>query len=92
MRATRQLSITLPLEMAEMVKEKVASGDYASESEVLREGLRALRERDAAIERWLREDAVRTYDAWKADPAAVTPVDEVFQQVHARLKARGRKG
>ena len=68
MRTTRQLSITLPNEMAEMIKDKVASGDYASESEVIREGLRSLRERDMAIERWLREDVVPTYDAHKADP------------------------
>ena len=33
MRSTRQLSITLPNEMAEMVRAKVESGEYASESE-----------------------------------------------------------
>ncbi len=32
MRSTQQLSVTLPTEMAQMVKAKVASGDYASES------------------------------------------------------------
>ncbi|MEI6624388.1 MAG: type II toxin-antitoxin system ParD family antitoxin, partial [Actinomycetes bacterium] len=31
MRTTKQLSITLPTEMAEAVKEQVASGSYASE-------------------------------------------------------------
>jgi len=42
MRSTTQLSITLPNEMAEMVKSKVESGEYASESEVIRDGLRAM--------------------------------------------------
>lgn len=34
MRTTRQMSVTLPLEMADMVRARVESGDYASESEV----------------------------------------------------------
>jgi len=42
MRTTRQLSITLPNEMADALRERVQSGEYASESEVIREGLRAL--------------------------------------------------
>lgn len=35
----RQLSITLPNDMADVVREKVSGGEYASESEVIREGL-----------------------------------------------------
>ena len=42
MRTTQQLSITLPNEMADIVKAKVRAGEYASESEVIRDGLRAL--------------------------------------------------
>ena len=40
MRTTQQFSVTLPNEMADQVRAKVARGDYASESEVIREGLR----------------------------------------------------
>ncbi|RVC71608.1 type II toxin-antitoxin system ParD family antitoxin, partial [Mesorhizobium sp. M2A.F.Ca.ET.046.02.1.1] len=36
MRNSQPLTITLPLEMAQMVKDKVASGEYATESEVIR--------------------------------------------------------
>jgi putative addiction module CopG family antidote len=39
--------------MAELVKSKVASGDYANESEVIRNGLRVLMARDRAMENWL---------------------------------------
>lgn len=53
MRTTQQFSITLPTEMANLVKLKVAGGDYASESEVIRDGLRALMARDRAVEGWL---------------------------------------
>jgi putative addiction module CopG family antidote len=49
MRTTQQFSITLPTEMANVVKSKVAGGDYATESEVIRDGLRALMARDRAV-------------------------------------------
>ena len=51
MRTTQQFSITLPHEMAEVVERKIQSGAYASVSEVMRDGVRALIERDVAIER-----------------------------------------
>ena len=41
----------------------VASGAFASTSEVVRAGLRALREREAAVDRWLERDVVHVYDA-----------------------------
>ena len=50
MRTTQQLSITLPLDMANVVKAKVRTGEYATESEVIRDGLRALLARDRAVE------------------------------------------
>jgi antitoxin ParD1/3/4 len=50
MRSTQQMSITLPLEMAALVKAKVAAGEYASESEVIRDGLRELLARDRAMD------------------------------------------
>jgi Arc/MetJ-type ribon-helix-helix transcriptional regulator len=40
MRNTQPISVTLPHDMAAMVKAKVTSGEYASESEVIRDGLR----------------------------------------------------
>lgn len=68
MRTTQQMSITLPNEMAAQIKERVSSGEYASESEVIREGLRALAAREQAAEKWLREQVVPAYEALKADP------------------------
>jgi putative addiction module CopG family antidote len=89
MRTTRQLSITLPLEMAQMIKEKVASGDYASESEVIRDGLRALRERDQAVESWLRNQVAEAYDEYVADPSSATPLGEAFDRVIGELRDHG---
>jgi len=69
MRTTRQMSVTLPLEMADMVRARVESGDYASESEVIREGLRSLAARDRVVESWLRDQVVPAYDRLADDPS-----------------------
>ena len=83
MRSTQQFSVTLPNEMAQMVKTKVSSGEYASESEVIRDGLRALQARDKALESWLRTEVVASAAELKADPSkGRTP-----EQVLASLKA-----
>jgi putative addiction module CopG family antidote len=81
MRTTQQLSITLPNEMADAVKAKVEAGEYATESEVIRDGLRALLARDRAIESWLYDQVGPAYDALKADPSrAITP-----EQLRSRI-------
>ena len=77
MRSTQQFSVTLPNEMAQMVKIKVSSGEYASESEVIRDGLRALLARDKAVENWLRQDVAPVYDAMKANPSRGRTVADV---------------
>jgi len=87
MRSTRQLSITLPNEMAELVRAKVAAGEYATESEVIRDGLRTLLARDRAVEDWLREKVAPAYDVLKANPSRVVTV----RRVRTTLAAEHRK-
>lgn len=77
MRTTQQFSVTLPLEMATLVKTKVAAGQYATESEVIRDGLRVLMARDRAVENWLTQRVAPAYDALKADPSRAVTVAEV---------------
>lgn len=89
MRSTRQLSITLPNEMADVVKAKVAAGEYATESEVIRDGLRTLLARDRAVESWLREQVVPAAEALKADPARALTADQVREHL---AKKRQRAG
>src|SRR5262249_20209246 len=91
MRATRALSITLPLDMAKMVKSKVASGAYATESEVIRDGLRALQEREAAVEKWLRTEGVARYDAYQADPGRGATAERAWKEISRHMKARSKK-
>ena len=87
MRSTQQFSITLPNEMAELVRAKVATGEYATESEVIRDGLRALLARDRAVESWLHEQVGPAYDALKADPARAVTIDDVRASLAAEHKA-----
>ena len=84
MRTTQQFSITLPLTMADAVEEKIKSGAYASVSEVMRDGVRALMERDAAVERWLREDVVAGHHEYLADPSKAVSADAVLGRIKAR--------
>jgi putative addiction module CopG family antidote len=81
MRTTQQFSITLANEMANVVKTKVAGGDYATESEVTRDGLRALMARDRAVDSWLLQAVAPAHDALKADPTRAVTI----AQVRARL-------
>jgi len=83
MRTTQQMSVTVPSNMAALVKAKVASGEYASESEVIRDGLRSLLARDRAIENWLQNVVCPAYDAVQAAPESVRTV----AQVRARIDA-----
>ncbi|PLC47896.1 type II toxin-antitoxin system ParD family antitoxin [Pollutimonas subterranea] len=73
--------------MADTVKAKVRAGEYASESEVIRDGLRALIARDCAVENWLHSQVGPAYDALKTDPTRAVTAD----QVRVRLAAEHAK-
>ena len=88
MRTTRQLSITLPNEMADTLAERVRSGQYASESEVIRDGLRTLFARDAAVEAWLQDKVATAYDALVADPSRGITGEDLRERLSARDAAR----
>jgi len=87
MRTTQQFSITLPNEMANAVKAKVQAGEYATESEVIRDGLRALMARDKVVENWLHGQVGPAYDALKADSSRGVSAD----QIRARLATENDK-
>jgi hypothetical protein len=91
MRTTQQFSITLPNEMAEVIKSKIATGEYATESEVIRDGLRALMLRDRAVENWLKQEVGSAYDALKADPSRAISVDQVRSKLLAEHKKAANK-
>lgn len=90
MTTCQKRTFSLPDEQARYIDRLVASGIYASSSEVIRAGLRALQERDAAVERWLREEVVPVAVALQGDPDRAVPADRVFDRIRA-LHAQRRK-
>ena len=90
MRTTQQFSITLPLDTAEIIEEKIKSGAYASVSEVVRDGVRALLERDAAVERWLRDEVIAGHQEYMADPSKGIPAEAILDRIEARRSERQR--
>jgi len=84
MRTTQQLSVTVPNRMATAIKVKVTTGEYASESEVIRDGLRASPARNRAVENWLQRVACPAYDALQIAPEDVRTI----AQVRTRLSTK----
>jgi len=91
MPGTEKRTISLPVEQAAFIDEKVRAGDYASVSEVVRAGLRELKARDAAIERWLEEDVARAYDLAREDPDRAMTLDAAFEKLRDGQKAITRR-
>lgn len=89
MRASKPVTVTLG-ELQEGVDARVRSGRYASVSEVLRAGLRALDREEAALDAVLRQKVQEALD----DPRPAIPADEVFAELRAhhakRMKAAKR--
>jgi len=87
MSETREVTVTLPSDMARRMREKVAAGDYETESDVVREGLEMLLADNPALETWLRTEGAAAYDAHVADPSRALSIDEVRENL-AALRSR----
>jgi putative addiction module CopG family antidote len=87
MRSTQQFSITLSDEMAEMVRARVRSGEYDSESEVVGEGLRALLLHERVLESLRREPAEPACDAVRIDPERAMKGEKLRASLNAARKA-----
>ncbi len=90
MATTEKLSITLPINMARMIREKVSQGAYASNSEVIRAGLRMLQEAEALREQklaWMQEKIAES----RKDPRQPKAADEVFDRLEAKYQRMSEK-
>ena len=89
------MNVSLTPELAEYVTRKVASGMYQTASEVIREGLRLLRERDEMYQHNLdelrKEIAVGLEQAEQGKVAPLKP-QETLARVRQKRAAQERKG
>lgn len=86
-RTSSPLTVTLPSGQKAFVEERVRAGRFASASEVVREGLRALEREEAHLDEWMREK-IR---AAREDPRPSIPAEEVLTRLNARI-AKAEKG
>lgn len=75
------VSLVVPADVAEIVNALVDSGEYASQGDVVRNGMRLLTEEDRVlsdpeVERWLRDVAVPVAEATVAEPSRSIPAGE----------------
>lgn len=86
MPTVERMTITMPAELAETLRQTVAGGEYASTSEVVREALRDwTRNRDTE-----RRELEILRAAIKAglDSGPAIPADQVFAELRARYTAK----
>lgn len=88
MAATSKRTISLPIETADYIDAKVASGEYASASEVVRDGLRILQERERVLEKWLREQVVPAAIEHESHPERAISGAELRKRMVAATETR----
>jgi antitoxin ParD1/3/4 len=82
-----KLSITLPAEMVRVIREKVASGAYGSNSEVIRDALRGWLERDRRL---AALDTAIANGIADAEAGRVQPIETVRKDLRTRLGKKSR--
>ena len=84
-----KLSITLPADMAQMVRRRVESGSYASNSEVIREALRLWQDHEEEREKRLESVRARINEA-ADNPERISAQDmrQHFERRFAKVDER----
>jgi antitoxin ParD1/3/4 len=81
------MNVSLTPELEQLVHEKVKSGRYLSASEVVREGLRLLEERDRLHQIRLSELQQKlTIGVQQADQGELLEADDVFAELEEDLR------
>ena len=83
------MNVSVGKDFEEFVKSKVASGDYASVSEVVRDGLRLLKEKEQILEarlQSLRGEIQKGID--QADNGEFLDGQDVMDELHQLLKSK----
>jgi Arc/MetJ-type ribon-helix-helix transcriptional regulator len=91
-------TITLTPELIQSVRDRVASGEYVSESDLIREALSALDSSKEPIssgpqfEEWLRSETAVAYDEIEKDPTQIVTLEEMQQALAAEYARASKAG
>jgi antitoxin ParD1/3/4 len=83
------MNVSLTPELERLVHEKLGTGMYQTSSEVIREGLRLLKERDDRLAALRREVRIGVADIEAGSFASYTP--STLKNLSNAVKSRGRK-
>ncbi|HEY3888854.1 MAG TPA: type II toxin-antitoxin system ParD family antitoxin [Caulobacteraceae bacterium] len=79
------ISVDLGGSLEHFIDELLRTGRYNSKSEVLREGVRLVQERESRL---AALDAAIARGVADADAGRVEPLDDVFDDVEARIRSK----
>jgi len=82
-----KMSITLTPELAAMITEAVATGDYASTSEVIREALRDWRMKQVVRQQQLQEIRRLWDEGMQSGPGRFRDIEGLIQEAERRFQA-----
>lgn len=88
MSARRSFNISLPADLADLIERKISAGEYATESEVVSDGLRTLLERDSNVETWLRDEVVPLAQQVEDGTAETMTADDAWKKLQAHMDRR----
>ncbi len=91
MAPNRTLNISISPELERRLREKVASGAYADESEFISESIRNQLDRDEEIESWLRNQVVPSIGKIERRESSLHTLDQAFDGLEERYLARAAK-
>jgi antitoxin ParD1/3/4 len=87
-----RLTVTLPSDMAAVVRSAVEDGDYASSSEVIREALREWKLRRSLMLQELDELRRLWNEGIAGGPGRFGSIDEIKAEARRRFNARSTEG
>jgi antitoxin ParD1/3/4 len=82
----RTLTVTLPDDLADLVRRRVEAGDYESESAMVREGLEALLGRDRSLDDWLRTEVRAGHEDYLRDPGSALTGEDLLRRLSGRSR------
>ena len=87
MPGTEKMSITLTPELVAMINEAVATGNYASTSEVIREALRDWRTKQMVRQQQLQEIRRLWDEGIQSGPGRFSDIEELIQEAERKFQA-----